>query len=118
MTKKFTCIQCPLGCQLVAEIENGCLVKLEGNKCPKGEQYAKQEIENPLRTITSIIMAEGLSIKMVPVKTDQPLPKNKIFEAMEEIKKIKINKPVSSGDIIINNFLGLNVNLITTREVL
>ncbi len=116
MTKKFTCIQCPIGCPLVAEIENGYLVKLAGNKCPKGEQYAKQEIENPLRTITSTVLAEGLSITMIPVKTDQPIPKNKIFEAMEEIRKIKITKPVLIDEVIINNFLGLNVNLITTRE--
>ena len=55
---------------------------------------------------------------MVPVKTDKPIPKDKLFLAMDEIKKLTINKPVKVGDIIAENFLGLNVNLISTRKVL
>ncbi len=53
---------------------------------------------------------------MLPVRTDKAIPKEKISKAIEEIKKININKPVRVGDIIVKDFLGLAVNLVTTRE--
>lgn len=94
------------------------MVKVSGSKCPKGETYALSEIENPVRVLTSCVLAEGLLLKMVPVKTDKPIPKAKLMEAMAQIKKIKIHKNVSMGDIIIENLLGLGVNLIATRDSL
>lgn len=115
MIKNMTCIQCPQGCQLKVDIENSYVIKVAGNKCPKGEAYAKQEIENPLRTLASGVLAKGLELKIVPVKTAQPIPKAKISEAMERIKKIFLTKPVSCGEVIEKNFLGLDVDLIATR---
>jgi len=117
MQRKLTCIQCPQGCQLTAEIENGYVVKISGNRCPKGAEYAKQEIENPTRVLSSTVLAEGLSLKMVPVKTSKPIPKSKLLDAMTEIKKIKINKPVHTNDVIVANFLGLGVDLVAGRDV-
>ena len=54
---------------------------------------------------------------MIPVRTDQPIPKGKLCDAMAEIKKMKLKKPVHAGESIMVNFLGLEVNLIATREV-
>lgn len=116
--KKITCIECPKGCLLSIDIENCRVVKVIGNECPKGEKYARQEIENPMRVLTSVVLTEGLSMKMAPVRTDKPIPKTKLAEAMVEVKKIRLNTPVKSGSIIIENFLGLGVNLLSTRNVL
>jgi CxxC motif-containing protein len=116
MIKKFTCIECPKGCSLLVDIENCRVIKVSQNQCPKGEQYAKSEIENPVRILTSTVLASGLSLKMIPVRTDRPIPKTKIQEAMNEIKKLKITTPVHAQDVIFGNFLGLGVNLIATRE--
>lgn len=117
MIKKITCIECPIGCTLSVDVENCRVIKVRGTKCPKGEDYAVIEIENPVRILTTTVLAAGLSVKMVPVRTDRPIPKGDIFKAMDEIKKIRIDRPVSAGDIIVKNFLGLGVNLIATREV-
>lgn len=117
MTKKFTCIECPKGCRLSVDIENNKVIKVSGNECPKGEKYAASEIENPVRILTSAVLCLGLSLKMVSVRTDKPIPKSRIFDAMNEIKKIKVTRPLKAGDIIVKNFLGLNVNLISTRKV-
>lgn len=116
MKKKMVCISCPVGCVLEAEIENGHIFKLSGNKCEKGLAYAKQEVENPSRILTSTIVAEGLNLKMLPVRTSQPIPKTKLFVAMEAIKKITINKPVKVGEVIAENFMNLGINLIATRK--
>jgi len=117
MIKKLTCIECPKGCLLSIDIENCRVVKVSGNECPKGEKYAIQEIENPMRILTSAVLTEGLSLKMVPVRTDKPIPKSKIMEAIDEIKKTRLKSPVKCGFVIAENFLGLGVNLLATREV-
>lgn len=117
MHKQLTCIECPMSCALTVDIENCLLVKVEGNKCPKGLEYARTEVENPLRILTGTVLAAGLPLKMVPVRTDKPIPKAKILEAASQMKKIRINKSVSIGEIIVQNFLGLGVNLIATRQV-
>ena len=116
--QKLTCIECPKGCALSVMIDSGKVSGVTGNLCPKGYIYAVAEIENPVRILTSVVATKGLSLKMVPVRTDHPIPKGAIFLMMQEIKKIKIKKPVYLGDIIAENCLGLGVNLITTRESL
>ena len=116
MIRNLTCIECPKGCFLRVDIENCRVVKVEGEKCSKGKDYAVSEIENPQRILTSTVIGEGLSLRMIPVRTDKPIPKAKLMEVMAEIRKIIINKPVKMGEVIVPNLLGLDVNLITTRK--
>ena len=103
---------------LEIELAGKEIVSICGNECPKGDKYAQDEIKNPLRILTSTVLAKGLSIKMVPIRTDQPIPKDRLLPAMAEIKKLRICKPVRNGDIIAEKFLGLNVNIIATRDAL
>ena len=117
MMKRLTCIECPKGCALSIDIENCHVVKVSGNECKKGEEYAIKEIENPMRILTSAVLAEGLSLKMVSVRTDKPIPKSRLAEAMEEVKKIRLKSPIKAGSLIVENFLGLGVNLLATRNV-
>ncbi|MCX5715708.1 MAG: DUF1667 domain-containing protein [Candidatus Omnitrophica bacterium] len=115
--RKLTCIECPKGCNLSVDIENCRVMKVEGHKCPKGEPYAVSEIENPQRVLTAVVLSKGLSLKMIPVRTDKPIPKAKIIDAALAIKKLQITKPVKAGDVIAGNFMGLDVNLIATRDM-
>ena len=116
MKKILICIECPNGCVLSVDIEEGKVASVTGHTCPKGEKYACEEIESPKRVLTSSVLAEGLSLKMIPVRTDGPIPKEKLIEAMKEIKGLKVREGLRAGDVIRRNFLGLNVNLIATRE--
>ncbi len=116
MMKKLTCIECPKGCRLTVDVADDKVVKVAGNECPKGEGYAVFEIENPSRILTSTVSGQGLNLKMIPVRTDNPIPKSRIFDAMEEIKKIRVKRPLNAGDIIVKDFLNLGVNLIATRK--
>ena len=101
---------------LSVDIEKSRVIEVNGNECPTGQTYAVSEIENPLRILTSTILAEGLDLKMVPVRTDRPIPKFKMLEAMNKIKSMRIKKSVRQGEVIAENFLALDVNLIVTRE--
>ncbi|MFA5088427.1 MAG: DUF1667 domain-containing protein [Candidatus Omnitrophota bacterium] len=116
MIKNLTCTECPKGCALTVEVEDGKVAKVSGNLCAKGDIYARSEIENPLRILTSSVLAQGLNLKMVPVRTDKGIPRKKIFEAMAEVKKIKLKRAVQVDDVIVGNFMGLGVNLVATRE--
>ena len=116
MINRITCIECPSGCQLAVTVENGRAVKVEGNKCPKGETYAVAETEHPVRVLTSTVAAEGMEIRMVPVKTDSPIPKGSMIKAMEEIRKLRITRPVRVGDAVFENIAGSGAKLIATRE--
>ena len=116
--QSVTCIECPKGCALSVVIDAGKVVEVTGNLCPKGYTYAVSEIENPLRILTSVVATKGLSLKMIPVRTDLPISKGAIFRVMQEIKKIQIEKPVHLGDIIVENCSGSGANLIVTRESL
>jgi len=103
---------------LEVSVENSRLASLSGNECPKGKLYAASEIENPLRILTSAVLGHGVDLKMIPVRTDKPIPKSRVFEAMKEIRRIRVDKPLAAGDIIVKNFMGLEVNLIAARSAI
>ncbi|NQT23236.1 MAG: DUF1667 domain-containing protein [Candidatus Omnitrophica bacterium] len=116
MIKHIICIECPNGCSLEVEIENNKVSRVSGNKCPKGQKYAVSEIENPERVLTTSVLAEGLPYKMISVRTDCPIPKARLIEAMNEVKKVRVRKPVKVGDVVKADLLGLGANLIATRR--
>ena len=118
MIKKLTCTVCPLGCNMEVEIDGGVIAKITGNICKRGEKYATDEITNPVRTLTSTVLISGSEHdKLLPVRTDKPIPKDKMFEAMKQIKAIKIAAPFKSGTIIVSDFIIDGVNLIACKNV-
>lgn len=113
-TRELTCINCPMGCQLTINID-GDNIKVSGNTCPRGETYAKAEVTNPTRIVTSTILVNnGLRVSC---KTESAIPKAKIFDVMEQIKKARCNAPVSIGDILIKDVAGTGVNVIATKNI-
>ena len=115
MTKILTCINCPMGCELTVEVEDGKVVSVSGNTCKRGELYAESEISDPTRTVTTtIISAEGVP---VPVKTAQPIPKGMIFECTAAIKAAEVHLPVKVGQVIIEDLLGTGSTVTATKTV-
>lgn len=104
MKRELTCIACPLGCALTVTIEDKKVISVEGNTCPRGKDYAINECTAPVRTVTSTVMCENGDL--VSVKTKNPIPKDKIFEAMSVINKTVASLPISVGDIIIEDLFG------------
>ena len=118
MKKNLICIECPKGCGLDVDIENCRVVKVTGVQCPKGEKYAISEIENPVRILTATILTKGFPLKLLPVRTDQPIPKARIKDAMKAIRKLRVTQRVKVGDVIVENFLGiLGVKVVATRDL-
>ena len=105
-----------MGCSLTVTIECDN-IGVEGNTCPKGADYAKKEVTNPTRIVTSSVRVNGADIARVSVKTASDIPKGKIFDCMEEIRKVELNAPVSIGDIVIADCAGTGVSVIATKNV-
>lgn len=112
--QKLTCIICPNGCALTVDDEG----KISGNICKRGEEFAKEEITNPQRSLTSTCKTVYKDIPVIPVRSDGPLPKGLISEAIKEVNKIVIDKPLGIGSIIIENILNTNVNIILSSNAL
>ncbi len=115
MKREIICIVCPIGCHMEIDDSNG--FKVTGNQCPRGEKYAKEEIIQPKRVITSTIKIIGGIHKVVPVKTDGGIPKDLNFKCMEIINEIEVESPVKMGDVVVKNILGTGINLIITRNM-
>ncbi|MDD5383043.1 MAG: DUF1667 domain-containing protein [Candidatus Margulisbacteria bacterium] len=116
MIRKMTCIDCPVGCQLEVEVEGGQVIKVTGNKCEKGLTYARQEVERPLRILTTTVLTSGLNVKMVPVRTNKPIPKDRLLAAMAAVRQVRLDHPVKVGETIVKDILNLDTDLIATRE--
>ncbi|MGL6106388.1 DUF1667 domain-containing protein [Romboutsia sp.] len=112
----ITCIVCPMGCPLVVtKLENG--YKVEGNTCKRGEKYGVQELTNPTRVITTTVKLKGSYLNLLPVKTEDSIPKGMMFEIMEELDNIEVIAPIYVGDIIVENILDTGVNIVSTKSV-
>ncbi|SFR62344.1 DUF1667 domain-containing protein [Anaeromicropila populeti] len=114
---ELICIVCPMGCHLkVTKTDQGTIV-VKGNTCKRGEQYGKNELTNPVRVLTTTVKIMGGSLHSLPVKTNQPIPKGLIFEAMKEINKVVVEAPVTVRDVIIKNILGTGADVVASRSM-
>ena len=118
--RELICIGCPLGCPIKVELENGEVKSVTGNTCKRGDDYARKEVTNPTRIVTSSVGVTGAKsgLKTVSVKTAQDIPKGKIFDAVKAIKDITVEAPVRIGDVIVKDVAGTGVDMVATREVL
>ena len=116
-TVNLICIGCPLGCPLTVEMEGSEVKSVAGNTCPRGDAYAKKELTNPTRIVTSTVRVAGGKLAMVSVKTESDIPKDKIFECVKALKDVEVIAPVKIGDVIVENVAGTGVNIIATKNV-
>ena len=114
MKQSMTCICCPLGCNMeITKNHNEHAVA--GNKCLRGKKYAIEELTAPKRVITSTIKITDGLYPVIPVKTDQGAPKDKIFEIMKILANTTSTTPIRTGDIIIENIANTEVNIVATK---
>ena len=114
MKKAITCIVCPRGCAMTADIHENTIT-ITGNACTRGEKHAIGECTNPVRSLTSIIRVRNREDTMVSVKSAAPVPKEKLFEIMDIIHKTRVNAPIKIGDILIPGVFGTDI--IATKEI-
>ncbi len=115
--RELVCIGCPLGCPLTVEIEGTEVVSVTGNTCKRGDVYARKEVTNPTRIVTSSVKVEGGALAAVSVKTKEDIPKGKIFECVTALKDVCVHAPVTIGDLVLADVAGTGVDVIATKNV-
>lgn len=116
--RELICIGCPLGCPLTVTMNGNEVVEVKGNTCKRGDVYARKEVTNPTRIVTSTVKVKGGSIAMVSVKTKNDIPKGKIHDCVKALKGVEVNAPVHIGDVILSNVADTGVDIIATKNVL
>lgn len=116
--RELTCIICPNGCPLVAVFsEDGELISVSGHKCKRGDTYVRSEIVNPERVMTSVVAVRGGVLKMCPVRTNKPVPKNIVKKMALTVARLTVDAPVNEGDVLIPNVLGSKADLVACRTI-
>ena len=115
--RKLTCIGCPMGCPLTVVMNGEEVVSVTGNTCKRGDVYARKEVTNPTRIVTSTVRVSGGSIDMVSVKTKEDIPKGKIFECVKALNGIEVPATVHIGDVILENVADTGVDIVATKNV-
>ena len=114
----FVCISCPMGCPLQLSHEGDKIEEVSGNECNRGAKYAKQEFVDPRRTFsTTIPIVRGVHARL-PVKLSAPIKKDRLLEAMKEIRRLSTEAPVALGDVLLTNLLGEEgIDVVATRTM-
>ena len=115
--KMIRCIICPTGCEIHVKNVNGELI-LEGHTCKRGEIYARDEFIAPKRILTTTMRVKNGLLPLIPVRTDKPIPKEKLNEVLKEIALKEIEAPLAMGDILIQNVLKLGADVIASRDLI
>ena len=114
--RELICIGCPMGCPVTVEMDGREIVSVSGNTCPRGDAYARKEVTNPTRIVTSTVKVEGGLVEMISVKTKEDIPRDKIFDCMRALKGITVKAPVHIGDVILADAAGTGVDVVATRN--
>lgn len=115
MKHELTCIGCPMGCRISAELADGTVTDVSGFSCRIGERYAHEELTAPKRMVTALCPVHGSHIPLA-VKTGAPIDKKLIFDCLKAIAEREVSLPVHIGDIIISSVCGTDVDILATQE--
>ena len=115
--RTLTCIRCPKGCAVKVTLEVGEVTSVTGNTCPRGEEYARKEVTNPTRTVTSVVPVHGsATCSMVSVKTAEDVPRDCVRGVIDALRDVSVEAPVRIGDVIVPNVCGTGVNVVATKN--
>ena len=117
MKKEIICTVCPRGCTVTVNGDGKNVQTVEGYGCKRGLEYASAEYAHPVRILTTLVKIDGVQNDLLPVRSNQPLPKEKLFDCMDVIRATSVKLPVNRYDVIIPNICGTGVDIVATKNV-
>jgi len=115
--KHFTCVTCPVGCEVDVEVQDSSILSMKGNRCDKVKEFVIQELKEPMRVLTTTVRIKGAKYAMLPVRTDKLIPKRLFTQAVAELASIDLQAPVHMSDVIVKDVAGSGANIIATRTM-
>ena len=117
MKKEIICTVCPRGCRIMVQGDGDKVLSAEGYGCKRGLEYAGTEYAHPVRILTTTVLVDGLENDLLPVRSAQPLPKEKIFQCMDVIRDLRVALPVKCYDVIVSDICGTGVDIVATKTI-
>lgn len=114
--REVLCTRCPKGCRLKLKIEEDEVV-VKGYECKLGEEYGKQEAENPQRIVPTTVKINNARWPRLPVRTDGSVPLDRIEDIIDEIRGVSVDAPVKKNDVIVKNVADTLVSIIAERDM-
>lgn len=108
------CTVCPIGCRIHVAGDGDAVASVKGPTCKRGERYARDEFTHPVRIITSSALVEGGTEPLVAVRSDKPVPKQRLFDCMRMIRALRLKAPVERNTVLIENILETGANIIAS----
>jgi len=93
------------------------LISIEGNRCKQGEKYALAEYKNPVRVLTATVLTNSIKNPLLPVKTNQPIPKIKMKDFMYSLARIRVEYPVKIGQVVCSNVMDTGIDLLAASDL-
>jgi len=85
---KIICVTCPKGCTLDVTHDGQTVLKVDSG-CKRGDAYARQELLDPRRMVTTTLRVIGSNHLLIPVVTSEAFPKGQIQELLAELRQRK-----------------------------
>jgi len=117
VVRVIRCIVCPTGCEIQVKKNESGDINFDGYTCNRGLEYAEQEYYEPKRILTTTMRVQNGFLPLVPVRTNVPILKDKLRDALKEIAMKQVKAPIKAGDILIENILGSGANIIASRDL-
>jgi len=117
--RSLICITCPMGCRLdvLFDPEAGRVLEITGNGCRQALAYAEKELTHPTRMVTTTVRVRGGVWPLVPVHTAEPIPKEAIFQLLQELRRVEVQAPLRCGQVILANGAGTGVDVLASRDL-
>jgi len=111
------CTACPKGCHLTVCLGENDNLDISGYECKRGITYARDEVLNPSRVVTSTVRISGAIHRRCPVKTNAPIPKDLMMDAMRLLDEVELVAPVKIGQVVVGDVCGTGVPFVATRSM-
>ncbi len=117
MKKEIICTVCPRGCRIQVEGQGDQVLSVADYGCKRGFEYASAEYAHPVRILTTTVKMAGVQGDLLPVRSNKPVPKEKLFDCMEVIRSVQAKLPVKCYDVIVADICGTGVDIVATKTV-
>jgi len=115
--KNLYCITCPAGCYLTV-IGTGFDMVIDGNKCDKGKEFAKHEMSNPSRTLTTTVRTKFPGVPVISVRTAGEIRRDRMMAAMRALSEVVVETELGVGDTVLEDVAKTGISVIVTSSAL
>jgi CxxC motif-containing protein len=105
---ELVCIACPIACRLTV-VESGGEIRVSGNRCPRGDDYGREEFHAPKRIVTAVIPTDSAQFPCAPVRTEKAVPRADVRRLLRTLYSTRVSLPVRLGDVMLDDFEGVRV---------